>query len=146
MSSAQDFEDGLRRARTHALAPCANKALPVAVIWTQGQVHAPESLCSGQKACATLKRAGEGEPPAFALDFGKSSIEGWAVIRVKSAKGNPVLHLAYANYPDPNALREDGDFNEETRAATWGATLNCPFCRQTSTDTSYTPSQAREHS
>lgn len=126
MSSAQDFEDGLRRARTHALAPCANKALPVAVIWTQGQVHAPESLCSGQKACATLKRAGEGEPPAFALDFGNSSVEGWAVIRVKSAKGNPVLRLAYANYPDPNALREDGDFNEETRARYMGRDVELP--------------------
>ena len=125
-NSAPDFEKGLRRAQAGALAPRTDRARPVAVVWTQGDVSAPEALCAEDGRCATLKRAAGGGIPAFTLDFGKSSVEGWAVVRVKSAKGRPVLRLAYANYPDPDALREDGDFNEESRARYMGRDVELP--------------------
>jgi len=95
--------------------------MPVAVVWAHGDARAPETLCSPGGGCAGLRSGG-----VFALDFGKSSVEGWAVIRVKSEKGHPVLRLAYANYPNPDALRDDGDFNEETRARYMGRDVELP--------------------
>ena len=126
---AGDFsaDDGLRKAREDALAPRADRARASAVIWTQGEVSSPESVFAQDGRCATLKRTADARvAPAFAIDFGKASVEGWAVIRVKSAKGSPVLRLAYANYPDRDALREDGDFNEESRAKYMGRDVELP--------------------
>ncbi len=108
---------GLRKVRDEALMPRVDHVRACAVMWTQGDVSAPENAYVPDGQCVTLRRTDEcEEPPAFALDFGKSSVEGWAVIRVKSANGCPVLRLAYANYPDRDALRADGDFNEASRA------------------------------
>ena len=141
---------GLSRARAESLAPRSDRAWPVAVAWSQGNVSGAESLCRpggglavvrllpkrgrSARSIATEGRTSEHGAsksprpprPVFVLDFGKSSVEGWAVIRVKSAMGSPVLRLAYANYPDPDALREDGDFNEETRARYMGRDMQLP--------------------
>ena len=120
-------EDGLQRARKLALAPRSDRARPCAVAWTQGNALSPENVFAADGRCATLQRsADDAEAPAFALDFGKASTEGWAVVRVKSAEGNPTLRLAYANYPDREALREDGDFNEDTRARYMGRDVELP--------------------
>ena len=126
---ARDFsaEDGLRKARENALAPRTDRARASAVVWTQGDVSSPEGVFDQDGRCATLKRMTDARvAPAFAIDFGKASVEGWAVIRVRSAKGSPVLRLSYANYPDRDALREDGDFNEESRAKYMGRDVDLP--------------------
>ena len=126
---ARDFsaEDGLRKARENALAPRTDRARASSVVWTQGGVSSPEGVFVQDGRCATLKRTADTRvAPAFAIDFGKASVEGWAVIRVRSAKGSPVLRLAYANYPDRDALREDGDFNEESRAIYMGRDVELP--------------------
>lgn len=118
---------GLARARERALAPRTARLRASAVMWTQGDVRSPAEVFVPDGRCATLRRTpGEAAAPMFALDFGKSSVEGWAVIRVRSAKGTPTLRLAYANYPDRDALREDGDFNEETRARYMGRDMELP--------------------
>ena len=120
-------EEGLARARRNALAPTTDRAKPCAVVWTQGTVAAPENVFAADGRCAVLKRTADAaEAPAFALDFGKASVEGWAVVRVKAAKGDPVLKLAYANYPEKEALREDGDFNEASRARYMGRDIELP--------------------
>ena len=128
-TAAETFsaEAGLARARAAALAPRTDRARAEKVVWTQGAVGSPEGVFVPDGRCATLRRgADDAEPPAFALDFGKASVEGWAVIRVRAVKGEPVLRLAYANYPEPDALRADGDFNEESRARYMGRDIELP--------------------
>ena len=124
---AFDAAVGLERARRNALAPTCERARASAVMWQQGTVESPENAFMPDGRCAVLRReAGATEVPAFALDFGKASVEGWAVIRVKAVTGCPVLRLAYANYPDRDALREDGDFNEASRARYMGRDFELP--------------------
>lgn len=119
--------EGLARARANALAPTTDRARPKAVMWSQGDVVSPEKTFAPDGACAVLRRSAAAvEAPAFALDFGKSSVEGWAVVHVKAVKGEPILKLAYANYPEKDALREDGDFNEESRARYMGRDTELP--------------------
>lgn len=118
---------GLAKSRREALAPLTDRAKPSAVVWAEEGVHAPAEVFGADGKCARLIRAeGDSSAPAFALDFGKSSTEGWSVIRVKSAKGSPVLRLAYANYPDRDTLREHGDFNEEDRSRYMGRDVELP--------------------
>ena len=120
-------EAGLARARANALAPTTERARPTAVMWAQGDVTSPEKVFEPDGACAVLRRsAAAAEAPAFALDFGKASVEGWAVVRVKAVRGKPTLRLAYANYPEKETLREDGDFNEESRARYMGRDIELP--------------------
>ena len=79
---------GLEKTRREALAPLSNRAKPSAVVWAEGGVLSPAGVFEADGKCAVLRRsAGDSSAPAFALDFGKASTEGWAVIRVKSAKG-----------------------------------------------------------
>ena len=121
-------DEGLVRARKAALAPQVERGAASAVVWRQGTVSSPEAVFAVDGRCATLKRtAGDAEAPAFALDFGKSSVEGWALVHVRSARGNPVLKLAYANYPEKEALREDGDFNEASRGRYMGRDTDLPI-------------------
>jgi len=129
LASAAGFDPqaGLEAARKAALAPTSSRAQAKAVVWRQGNVRAPENVSAPDGSCAVLSRsAAETEAPAFALDFGRSSVEGWAVIRVKAVKGEPVLRLAYASYPEKDALREDGDFNEVSRSRYMGRDIELP--------------------
>ena len=122
-----DPEAGLARARRNALAPTTERARASAVVWTQGDVTAPDAAFAPDGRGAVLRlKEGMAEKPAFALDFGKASVEGWAVIRMKAAKGDPVLRLAYANFPEKETLREDGDFNELSRARYMGRDFELP--------------------
>ena len=126
--AGHDFEQGLARARANALAPRTDRAHPRAVVWQKGDVASAENVFAADGRCAVLRRSpGETEPTCFVLDFGRASVVGWAVVRVAAAKGDPVLRLAYANYPDENALRADGDFNERSRATYMGRDTELPI-------------------
>ena len=122
-----DAEAGLARARAAALNPRADYVSPKAVVWTEGKVADPEKSFADDGECAVLSRKeNDKSAPVFVLDFGKSSVEGRAVVRVRSMKGSPVLRLAYANYPDAKALQADGDFNEASRARYMGRDFELP--------------------
>ena len=62
----------------------------------------------------TLSYPAGGKPQVLRLDFGEASTGGYAVFDVASAKGNPVMRVAYANHPD--GLGEKGCFSRETGA------------------------------
>jgi alpha-L-rhamnosidase len=59
------------------------------------------------------------------LDFGASSVGGYAVFTVTARTGQPVVRLAYANHPD--GLAETGDFTRETSARYLGPSFDLPI-------------------
>ncbi|MBP5511160.1 MAG: hypothetical protein J6Z49_09610 [Kiritimatiellae bacterium] len=72
----------------------------------------------------TLAYPAGGKPQVLRLDLGESSFGGYAVFEVASAKGSPVLRIAYANHPD--GLGENGCFSRETSARYLGPTFDIP--------------------
>ncbi len=72
----------------------------------------------------TLSYPAGGKPQVLRLDFGEASTGGYAVFDVASAKGNPVMRVAYANHPD--GLGEKGCFSRETSARYLGPTFDIP--------------------
>ena len=72
----------------------------------------------------TLAYPAGGKPQVLRLDFGAPSTGGYAVFDVASAKGSPVLRVAYANHPD--GLGEKGCFSRETSARYLGPTFDIP--------------------
>lgn len=120
-------EEGLARARQDALAPTTDRLRASTVVWKQGVVEHPEHMFTLDGSCAVLRyKEGDADVPAFAVDFGKSSVTGWAVIHVKSQHGRPELRLAYSSYPDKDSLRDHGDFNEASRACYMSRDIELP--------------------
>ena len=72
----------------------------------------------------TLSYPAGGKPQVLRLDFGEASTGGYAVFDVASAKGSPVMRVAYANHPD--GLGEKGCFSRETSARYLGPTFDIP--------------------
>ena len=72
----------------------------------------------------TLSYPAGGKPQVLRLDFGEASTGGYAVFDVASAKGCPVLRVAYSNHPD--GLGEKGCFSRETSARYLGPTFDIP--------------------
>ena len=72
----------------------------------------------------TLSYPAGGKPQVLRLDFGEASTGGYAVFDVASAKGCPVMRVAYANHPD--GLGEKGCFSRETSARYLGPTFDIP--------------------
>lgn len=107
------------------LTPRSERVAPVAVVRTEGLVDAAEALlCAGGKSCRLTYEKG-GPKPAVVLDFGKSSVGGYAAFTVTAKTGQPVVRLAYACHPD--GLSETGCFSRETSARYLGPTFDLPI-------------------
>lgn len=127
VAEVSSYDRGLEFSRREALAPTSSVVRAAGVVWSQGKVENPQGVLTSNGGTTRMSwQGGAAAVPVLVLDFGKSSIEGWAVMRVKSVRGSPTLRLAYANYPDRDALREDGDFNEITRSKYMGRDIELP--------------------
>jgi alpha-L-rhamnosidase len=100
-----DFEEACVR---HVLTPASPTAYPVAVIETGGVVDNPDGLVGGTGVGTRLRFPRGGVKPYLILDFGKSSVGGYTVFRVRSREGAPTLRLAYSCFR--GACGERGGF------------------------------------
>ena len=112
------------KARVHQLTPSSDWVRPVSVVRTMGSVEAPEALLCEDGKSSRLTYGKGGAKPVVVLDFGPSSVGGYAVFTVTAKTGLPVVRLAYANHPD--GLSETGDFTRETSARYLGPNIDLP--------------------
>jgi len=117
--------DWLAQAEALVLTPQSDRALPVAVVRSEGEVRDAASLCAEDGHCARLVYPSDGPQPVVILDFGPQSVGGYAVFRVTARGGLPVVRLAYACHPD--GLSETGCFSRETSARYLGDDLDLPI-------------------
>jgi alpha-L-rhamnosidase len=115
---------GLKEAAAYILTPSSDRALPVAVVRTEGRIEAAEALLREDGESCRLIYEQNGPKPVVVLDFGKQSVAGYAVFTVAAKTGQPVVRLAYACHPD--GLPETGCFSRETSARYLGPTFDLP--------------------
>ncbi len=114
----------LKLAAEQVLTPKSDRTAPVGVVRTEGLVEGADALLRGEgKSCRLIFEKG-GTKPVVVLDFGKSSVGGYAVFNVTAKTGLPVVRLAYACHPD--GLSETGCFTRETSARYLGPTFDLP--------------------
>jgi len=115
----------LKMAAEHVLTPTSDRTAPVGLLRTEGRVERAEALFrEGGQSCRLSFEKGHIKP-VVVLDFGKSSVGGYAVFTVTAKTGEPVVRLAYANHPD--GLSETGCFTRETSARYLGPTFDLPI-------------------
>ena len=114
----------VKLAAKHILTPKSDRTAPVAVLRTEGHVERAKSLLREDDKNCRLSFEKGGVKPVVILDFGKSSVGGYAVFTVTAKTGQPVVRLAYANHPD--GISESGCFTRETSARYLGPTLDLP--------------------
>lgn len=123
--SPSPSDDWLAQAEALILTPQSDRALPVAVLRSEGDVTNPRALCAEDGHTARLVYPVDGPQPVVLLDYGPQSVGGYAVFRVTARSGLPVVRLAYACHPD--GLSETGCFTRETSARYLGADLDLPI-------------------
>jgi len=115
----------MKLAAEQVLTPKSDRTAPVAVLRTEGLVDAAEALLHEEGRSCRLAFEKGGVKPVVVLDFGKSSVGGYAVFMVTAKTGQPVVRLAYACHPD--GLSETGCFTRETSARYLGPTFDLPI-------------------
>jgi hypothetical protein len=114
----------LKAARAQVLTPTTDRVTPVAVQRQEGAVESAEALLAEDGRSTRLTYPEGGAKPVVVLDFGAQSVGGYAVFRVTSKTGEPVVRLSYACHPDGTG--ETGDFTRETSARYMGPAVDLP--------------------